>query len=110
MSLNNNKRFNDMDDLIRREDALNCFHSWIDTYGDLCSADEMEEYQAIEALPSVDIVHCKDCMYWDTDWTPTRADLGEHWCPMTDMIKPGDWFCADGERKVGNKSTERSKR
>lgn len=57
MSLNNNKRFNEMDDLIRREDALNCFHSWIDTYGDLCSADEMEEYQAIEALPTVDVPH-----------------------------------------------------
>ena len=82
MSLNNNKRFNKMDDLIRCEDAL----------------------------PSIDIVRCKDCIYWDTDWTPTRADLGEYWCPMTDMIKPGDWFCADGERKVDNKSIERSRR
>lgn len=42
-----------MSDLIDREAALNCFHSWVDKYGDVYTPDEMPEYQAIEALPSV---------------------------------------------------------
>ena len=42
-----------MRDLIDREAALNCFHSWADKYGDVHTPDEIPEYQAIEALPPV---------------------------------------------------------
>lgn len=42
-----------MSDLIDRDAALKCFHSWVDKYGDVYTPDEMPEYQAIEALPSV---------------------------------------------------------
>lgn len=42
-----------MDDLISREAALNCFHDWIDKRGDVHTSDEMAEYRAIEALPTV---------------------------------------------------------
>ena len=41
-----------MDDLISREEALDCFHDWIDKNGDVHTPDEMAEYRAIEALPS----------------------------------------------------------
>ena len=41
-----------MSDLIDREAALNCFHSWVDQYGDVHTPDDIPEYQAIEALPS----------------------------------------------------------
>lgn len=41
-----------MNDLIDRQEALDCFHDWIDRRGDVHTADEMPEYQAIEALPS----------------------------------------------------------
>ena len=41
-----------MRDLIDREAALKCFHSWVDKYGDVHTPDEMPEYQAIEGLPS----------------------------------------------------------
>ena len=41
------------DDMIRRQDALNCFHAWIDKHGDVQEPDDMAEYRAIEALPSV---------------------------------------------------------
>lgn len=41
-----------MSNLIDREAALNCFHSWVDQYGDVHTPDEIPEYQAIEALPS----------------------------------------------------------
>ena len=42
-----------MSDLIEREAALNCFHSWVDKYGDVYTPDDNPEYRAIEALPSV---------------------------------------------------------
>ena len=42
-----------MQDLISREAALNCFHDWIDRRGDVHTPDEMSEYRAIGALPSV---------------------------------------------------------
>ena len=41
------------EDLIRRQDALNCFHAWIDKHGDICEPCDMAEYRAIEELPSV---------------------------------------------------------
>lgn len=44
----------DDSDLIRRSDALDCFHDWVDRYGDVHTPDEMAEYRAIEALPSVE--------------------------------------------------------
>lgn len=50
-----------MDDLIRREDALACFHSWIDRHGDLQTPEDMVEYQAIEALPSIEIPQWVPC-------------------------------------------------
>lgn len=40
-------------DCVERQAALDCFHDWIDKRGDVHTADEMPEYSAIEALPSV---------------------------------------------------------
>ena len=45
-----------MRDLIDREAALNCFHSWVDKYGDVYTPDDMPEYQAIEDLPPVEAI------------------------------------------------------
>lgn len=43
------------EDLVRRQDTLNCFHCWIDKHGDAHEPDEMAEYRAIENLPSVTV-------------------------------------------------------
>ena len=50
-----------MSELILKEDALNCFHDWIDRYGYEHTADEDTVYQRIEAL---DTVRCcdEDCI------------------------------------------------
>ena len=50
-----------MSELILKEDALNCFHDWIDRYGYEHTADEDQVYQRIEAL---DAVRCcdEDCI------------------------------------------------
>lgn len=55
-----------MNDLIDRQAVLNCFHAWIDSRGDIHEPDEMQEYRAIEALPSAqpEIIRCKDCKFW----------------------------------------------
>ena len=49
-----------MSDLINRSDALACFSDWVDSKGDVHSADEMPEYQRIEALPLVEPEPCDD--------------------------------------------------
>ena len=50
-----------MSELILKEDALDCFHDWIDRYGYEHTADEDQVYQRIEAL---DAVRCcdEDCI------------------------------------------------
>ena len=42
-------------DYIERESALAVFHDWIDQYGDVHTADEIPEYEAIENLPAADV-------------------------------------------------------
>lgn len=44
-----------------------------------------------------EIVHCKDCVNWQTDWD-TRAD-GCHFCAMIDLITEENFYCRDGESK-----------
>lgn len=84
-----------MSDLISREAALACFHAWVDKHGDVCTPDDMEEYRAIEALPSVELIRCKDCLYCLE--TGTVKDLV---CIRTcDYIKP-DYFCSWAERRT----------
>ena len=54
-----------MSDLISKEDALNCFHDWIDRYGYEHTADEDTAYQRIAELsavqPDKDVID--DCLY-----------------------------------------------
>lgn len=54
-------------DLISRQAALNCFHDWIDKYGNVNEAWDMPEYREIEKLPGVEIIQCKDCEYSEYD-------------------------------------------
>jgi len=64
-------------DLIHRADALSCFHDWIDSHGDVHTADEMPEYQRIEQLPPVQpdnqINLCDSCGYSYPD-CPSKND------------------------------------
>lgn len=45
----------------------------------------------------VPVVRCKDCKYWDktwrNDWSPDY-----HYCPMTDGVRKGIFYCAYAER------------
>lgn len=45
----------------------------------------------------VNVVRCKDCKWWNTDWY--KGVHGE--CPNVFCETTADYFCADGERKDG---------
>lgn len=45
------------------------------------------------------IIRCKDCKNWDTTWTNDFSP-NYHYCPMVDVVRKEDWFCADAERKT----------
>ena len=86
-------------DLISREDALNCFHDWIDRRGDAHTADEMPEYQRIEQLPSAQPERtCVNCGRtannggWYADGR-TRCPIEEHYA------LPKDGYCHLWEKR-----------
>lgn len=45
----------------------------------------------------VEVVRCKDCKYWDTDWRPN--DSTTHFCEIMGESQTADFYCADGERR-----------
>lgn len=48
--------------------------------------------EAIDRVPGIEIIHCKDCKHGAFDaWVKT------YWCKGKQHL--ADWFCADGERK-----------
>lgn len=87
-----------MDELIYKEQALNCFHDWFDKYGDVHTPDEIAAYRAIEALPSVDaepqwipvaerlpdkdgryLVTCSKIGAWEVDWNIWHCEPKPSW-------------------------------
>ena len=93
-----------MSDLIRREDALACFHDWLDEYWHEHTADEMTEYAAIEAPPSVDaveVVRCRDCKFYNNHGLKD-ACYDEDACHWSEVEQPNpDDYCSGGERRGG---------
>lgn len=84
-----------MNDLISRQAALNCFHDWIDSRGDVHTADEIPEYNEIMELPSAqpEIVMCKDCKY----------NVSSHKClhPESFFLVPDDdFYCGYAKRRT----------
>lgn len=71
-----------MSDLISREAALDCFHDWVDKYGDVHAADEMVEYQRIEALPAVQRVE----------------SVGMRWIPCAERLPEAEVLCCDNRK------------
>lgn len=51
-------------------------------------------------LPTIDIVHCKECKHWkDSDGVYRRGYNAESKCKVNcEEVMRGTWFCADGER------------
>ena len=49
-----------------------------------------------------EVVRCRDCANWQTDWYLNDPSKNEHYCAMIDLFTTGGFFCADGERKEKN--------
>lgn len=95
-------RYIDADNAIERLGAYLMTDAQIE-YGGLASED-IEDWKPIatdilKGAPSIDIVFCKECKHWQTDWNPEEGVDNFHFCPMVDRSIFDDWFCADGERK-----------
>lgn len=49
----------------------------------------------------VEVVRCKDCVYWQTDWIPnTGGNRGCHYCEMMDSFTEPLNYCGYAERKI----------
>lgn len=75
-------------------DALNpkfVHGRWDDRY---VSEKEVQDAPTVDA---VQVVRCKDCDNWDTEWKPIWGT--ERYCFTLDHITAGNFFCAYGERK-----------
>lgn len=66
------------------------------------TAKAVNAIQFIPAADVVEVVRCRDCEYWQTGWKPTNAADGYHFCGAVGVVRSGEWFCADGERKDGD--------
>ena len=47
----------------------------------------------------VEIIRCKDCKHWDTEWQNDFAP-DHHYCPLVDGVRKGDFYCGDAERRT----------
>lgn len=71
----------------------------------LCTASNCSNVlKIIHDMPTADVVEvvrCKDCEFWQTDWIPnTGGDRGCHYCEMMDSFTEPLNFCGYAERKI----------
>lgn len=72
----------------------------------LISLSELREITfRIPALPTIDIVHCSECIhrreFEEYNRTHNSFDLCVE-CEIDKKYHDDDWFCADGERRAEN--------
>jgi len=81
-------------DLISRADAIGAVCSYCvgEPYPKCNQKQYCEEVKALLALPSADIVRCKDCRYKEYDITHNFCEINYHKCYDDD-------YCPWGERK-----------
>ena len=58
-----------------------------------------ETVRAIKAIPYAqpEIIRCKDCENYQTDWKPQDSD--GHYCAVMDRVMEDDGFCSYAERR-----------
>lgn len=66
-------------------------------YDGICHALQKTQY-SMDECPLSELIRCKDCANWDTEWTPSSGD-GSHYCPMIDLETNESFYCASSERK-----------
>ena len=88
-----------MSELIDKQAAINA----IEVLHGGCITKDVKNFVRYQLLcvPSAqpEIIRCKDCENYQTDWQPLSFDDG-HYCAMVDTIMPYDGFCHMGERRT----------
>ena len=90
----------ELPDLISRAAAIEAIYNSM-RYGEGYKAVCARAIERIPAVDAVTVVRCKDCEYWipgpdgDIQWGVCER----HKSIFTVMNTPGDYYCADGERK-----------
>lgn len=59
----------------------------------------------VERIPAADVievVRCRECVFWDTSWDPgVGAKGGAYYCPRCHLVTLKDSFCSGACRKDG---------
>ena len=79
-----------MNEYISREAALKAIYT---------STAPALEVRAMPAADVVEVVRCRECENWDTDWEPSHAEKGQYFCPILGQVTDTDFYCGCGERK-----------
>ena len=88
-----------MSDLISRQAAIDAL---VDALYDLDEHDFVDNVfieEELKRVPSIkpEIIRCKDCKDYQTDWKTRYANM--HYCATMDSTMPEDGFCSYAERK-----------
>ena len=46
-----------------------------------------------------ELIRCKDCENWQTDWCTSTKSPDDHYCAMVDLVTGKDFFCKYCERR-----------
>ena len=59
-------------------------------------------FDTAPAADVVEVVRCRDCIFWDTSWSPEAGGKnGAHYCPRCHLVTLKDSFCSGAYRKDG---------
>jgi hypothetical protein len=93
-------------DLVDRAVLYERLKQWQDAAYDTVTLAFLHEVKMLIGsaphIKAVELVRCKDCVHRDPE--DKRCDCGGHeWVKGKILPVKDDWFCADGERKEGNR-------
>lgn len=84
----------EMDDLVKRSDAVHAIHERIKQIGKDKDPYVLSIRQSVREIPAVDaveVVRCGECKHYNAGFECLIEGYG--------IVRSRDWFCADGERR-----------
>lgn len=88
------------DEYIRKQDAVDALDRIFDNVPMELTTEILRlrrELRGLHAADVVEVVRCKDCKHWQTDWNPSIPD--RHYCAVMDSMMKADDFCSYGEKR-----------
>lgn len=91
-------------DYIERAAVLDYLAKCADGYPYIESPTDaiLDAVNAIPAADVVEVIRCRECIFWDASWNPGVGMKGEaHYCPRCQLVTLKDSFCSGAYRKDG---------